>query len=466
MVNVFSAGLSGVLLWAGFAPIENFVAPFIGIALLFRALINKDLRERFLITFLAGLSFFLPLLHWSSVYVGSTPWLVLAIGESVLFSLIGLLRLQRRWESALLFAALFTVVEILRMKFPFGGFGWGRLGFTQVDSLAWLYPFIGITGISLLVSLCGFFVVAHRKTIFVALFLSLSLFGLNNFHMNQKSNESIQITAVQGGVDQLGLDFNDRAVRVLERHIEATQFVPGTELYIWPENAADVDPLKNQRANFLITNLVKGLKKPLLVGAVEQVAQGPVNSSLLFGADGEVQSRYVKQDLAPFGEFMPLRPIAQAISPYAKQVRDFVPGSSWIKHSINGIPFQSLICFEVLDDDQVKIATAGTSFLVAQTNNATFGRSNEAAQQLQITRSRAAESGRDYVVVSTTGFTAHVDSRGKVVARAPQFAAHSLTMKVRLQEPSRQTPAAQLNSWFWVLSLALAMAFSRWRLSR
>ena len=191
MVNIFLAGLSGVLLWAGFAPIENFVAPFIGIALLFRALINKDLRDRFLITFLAGLSFFLPLLHWSSVYVGSTPWLVLAIGESVLFSLIGLLRLQRRWESALLFAALFTVVEILRMKFPFGGFGWGRLGFTQVDSLAWLYPFIGVTGISLLVSLCGFFIVPNRKTIFVALFLSLSLFGLNNFHMNQNPVESI-----------------------------------------------------------------------------------------------------------------------------------------------------------------------------------------------------------------------------------------------------------------------------------
>ncbi|NCZ58105.1 MAG: apolipoprotein N-acyltransferase, partial [Actinobacteria bacterium] len=101
-----------------------------------------------------------------------------------------------------------------------------------------------------------------------------------------------------------------------------------------------------------------------------------------------------------------------------------------------------------------------------QTNNATFGRSNEAAQQLQITRSRAAESGRDYVVVSTTGFTAHVDSRGKVVARAPQFAADSLTMKVRLQEPSKETPAQKLNSWFWVVSLGLAMAFSRWRLSR
>ena len=136
MVNVLLAGLSGILLWIGFAPIENFVAPFVGIALLFLALIDKDLRDRFLISSVAGLSFFLPLLHWSSVYVGSIPWLVLAIGESALFSLIGFFRLQRRWESALLFSALFTLVEIVRMKLPFGGFGWGRLGFTQLDSLS------------------------------------------------------------------------------------------------------------------------------------------------------------------------------------------------------------------------------------------------------------------------------------------------------------------------------------------
>ena len=466
MVNVFLAGLSGILLWAGFAPIENFVAPFVGIALLFRTLIDKDLRDRFLISSVAGLSCFLPLLHWSSVYVGSIPWLVLAIGESALFSLIGFFRLQRRWESALLFSALFTLVEIVRMKLPFGGFGWGRLGFTQLDSLSWLYPLIGVTGISLLVSGSGLFIVTKSKVKIVAFLFLLIFLGFENFQKIDNEPESIQITAVQGGVDQLGLDFNNRAIRVLERHIEATQLVPGTELYVWPENAADVDPLKNQRANVLITNLIKGLQKPLLIGAVEQAKQGPVNTSLMFGADGELKSRYVKQDLAPFGEFMPLRQVAEVISPFAQQVRDFVPGTSWVRHSINGHPFQALICFEVLDDDHVRVATTGTTFLVAQTNNATFGRSNEAAQQLQITRSRAAESGRDFVVVSTTGFTAHLDSRGKVVARAPQFAAESLTMKVRLQEPSNETPAQKLNSGFWMLILALMMGFSRWRLNR
>jgi apolipoprotein N-acyltransferase len=203
-----------------------------------------------------------------------------------------------------------------------------------------------------------------------------------------------------------------------------------------------------------------------LVGAVERTLEGPANSSLLFGADGEVESRYIKQDLAPFGEYMPVRRIAESISPYAKQVNDFVSGDKWVRHSINGNPFQSLICFEILDDDHVKDGTKGTTFVVAQTNNATFGRSSEAAQQLQITRARAAESAREFVVVSTTGFTSHLDAEGKVLAKAPQFTPESLTMKVKLVDPRHETPAQQLSTWIWALILGLLSGSAWWRISR
>jgi apolipoprotein N-acyltransferase len=466
MVNLLLAGLSGILLWAGFAPIENFVAPYLGIALLFRALINKDFRERMFLAFFAGLAFFLPLLHWSSVYVGSIPWLVLALGESVLFAAVGLFRLQRRWESALIFASLFTIVELLRMKLPFGGFGWGRLGFTQVDSLASLYPIIGVTGISLLISFASLATLRHRNSLYSALLFLIILFYFPVPQSFETSNDTLQITAVQGGVDELGLNFNDRAIRVLERHVDATKTVPGTDLYVWPENAADVDPVRNQRANLLITSLVKTLQTPLLLGAVEETSQGPTNSSLLIGADGQITSRYLKQDLAPFGEYMPLRKLAESISPYAKEVNDFVPGDRWIQHSIKNLPFQSLICFEILDDDHVKNGTKRTAFLVAQTNNATFGRSNEAAQQLQITRSRAAETAREFVVVSTTGFTAHLNSQGRIVDIAEQFRPSDLTMTVHLQNPNRETPAQKLPTWSWLLGLALAICFAGWRLNR
>lgn len=466
MVNVLLAVLSGFLFSAGFAPWEIWIAPYLAIALFFRILIEEELPKRILYSVITGVAFFLPLLHWSSVYVGSIPWLVLAIGESLIFAAIGVVRWQRRWESAFLFAALFTSIELLRMKWPFGGFGWGRLGFTQVDSLTWLYPVIGVTGISLLIAFSSFLILSIWRTLLLALPILASTFVLSSIFVSDIPSKTLQVTAVQGGVDQLGLNFNERAIRVLERHIKATPKIPGTDLYVWPENASDVDPLKNEQANLLITDLLNDLQAPLLIGAVERTLEGPSNSSLLFGPDGKVISRYVKQDLAPFGEYIPLRTVAEAISPYAQQVNDFVAGKKWIQHSIYGLPFQSLICFEILDDDHVKTATKGTAFLIAQTNNATFGRSHEAAQQLQITRSRAAESAREFVVVSTTGFTSHLDTRGKITAIAPQFTAENLTVKVKATNPEKETPAQRLTTWIWALILGLSVGFMGWRLSR
>lgn len=466
MVNLLLAVCSGLLLWAGFAPLEFWFAPFIGVALLFHLLCEKNFRQRVFFVLIVGFSFFAPLLHWSSIYVGSSPWLVLVLGESAIFLLIALFSWSKRWESALSFALLFTLIELIRMKFPFGGFGWGRLGFTQIDSLAYLYSFVGVTGISLVVAVSSLLAISIRANLAILLPVFAFSFLFANMDDDRNSFQTFQVTAIQGGVDTLGLDFNNRALRVLERHAQATKIIPGTDVYIWPENAADVDPLKNKRANVLIKKVISEIDAPLLIGAVEESSEGPYNSSLLFGSDAELESRYIKQDLAPYGEYMPMRKLAEAISPYARNVNDFVAGDIWKKHFVEGIPFQSLICFEVLDDDHAKNGAMGTAFLVAQTNNATFGRSSEAAQQLQITRARAAETGRNFAVVSTTGFTAHINSHGKIVQLAEQYSPQALTMKIGLEEATKVTWAQRLSSGIWALILLLGLGISRMKLNR
>jgi len=342
----------------------------------------------------------------------------------------------------------------------------GKSCFTQIDSINFIFPFIGVTGVSLIVALAALICTSARKV--GAALLIAFLFGnaAINFLVKDLRETDLQITAIQGGVDNLGLEFNDRAMRVLDRHIQATVRVPETDLYIWPENASDIDPFKNPIANSKVVELINEIDAPLLIGAVEISDLGPKNSSLLLNNRGSLDSRYVKQDLAPFGEYMPMRRLAEAISPYAEQVNDFLPGNKWIKHLVNGAPFQSLICFEILDDDHAKDGAQGSSFLVAQTNNATFGESSEAAQQLQITRARAAESGREFAVVSTTGFTAHIDNRGKVLGSLPQFLPDQLTMKIDLVEPERATLAQRLESWMWALGLMALFGLLRVRLSR
>ena len=441
---------SGLLLFAAFPPFTLWPAAFLGAGLLFPLLADEKLSGRFLLALLAGGAFFAPLLHWSSIYVGALPWLILALGESLIFSLIALAPIKRSIYGAVIFASSFTLIELLRMKAPFGGFGWGRIGFTQVDSLQMFYPIIGVVGISFIALSLSALVIVRPKFafLFVPIF-ALSFFDINP---NTPSGKSLKIVAVQGSVPQLGLEFNQRALAVLNNHIDATPKQSNADLIIWPENASDVDPITNLKARQGIANLIKEIKKPLLIGAVEQRSYGPVNSSLLYGADGELLSRYVKQDLAPFGEYIPLRSISEIISPLARQVRDFIPGDNWVKHRVNNIEFQSLICFEVLDDDHIQSGAVNAEFFVAQTNNATFGDSYQAAQQLQITRARAAELSRQFAVVSTTGFTTHIDQNGNVLTAAEQFRPVALEMEIETFK-DRATTLRGSFLWTGILSL-------------
>ena len=454
---------SGLLLFAAFPPFTLWPAALLGAALLFFLLADEKLSRRFLLALLAGGAFFAPLLHWSSIYVGSLPWLILALGECLIFSLIALAPIKRSIYGAIVFASSFTLIELLRMKAPFGGFGWGRIGFTQVDSLQMFYPIIGVVGVSFIALSLSALVVVRPKYAFLLIpILALSFFDVN---LNTPSGKTLKIVAVQGSVPQLGLEFNQRALAVLNNHIDATPKQSNADLIIWPENASDVDPITNLKARQGIADLIKEIEKPLLIGAVEQRGSGPLNSSLFYGADGELHSRYVKQDLAPFGEYIPLRSISEIISPLARQVRDFIPGDNWVKHKVNNMEFQSLICFEVLDDDHIQSGAVNAEFFVAQTNNATFGDSYQAAQQLQITRARAAELSRQFAVVSTTGYTAHIDQNGKVLTAAEQFKPVALEMEIEAFKDRATTVRGSLF-WTGILSVLWLLCVFAQRRSR
>ena len=420
-------------------------------------MIDRELRDRFIVSILAGLALFLPLLHWSGSYVGWLPWVSLALLQTALFSALALFTWRRTTASVLLFATYFTVIEIARMKWPFGGFGWGRVGHTQIEYLSGLYSIIGVAGITFVVVLLSalFTYVRIRAVVVLPIPVLLSLFS-----SLPPSTDVINVVAVQGGVDELGLDFNKRALSVLKRHADATTYVPtNADLIVWPENASDIDPLINSVAAQIIETTITKTSAPLLVGAVLRDDQGPKNVSILYDDRSEIKSIYVKQDLAPFGEYMPIRKVAEFIAPEAKRVRDFQAGSEWVDHEVAGRKFQSIICFEILDDDFIREGLTDIQFVVAQTNNATFGRSPQARQQLQIIRARAAEFQRDFAVVSTTGFTAHVNSKGEILKSLEQFKPGSL--KMNLETRQETSLASKLGSWVWVGLFIVALAIRR-----
>lgn len=419
--------LAGIFLWLAFPPVNFWPAAIIGAALLFSSLVDQPLRQRILNVAVAQSLFFFGLLHWTSTYVGSIPWLVLVSTQVTLTLPLAFFSYKRRASSALVFALTWALLEVLREKFPFGGFGWGRIGFSQVDSsLGAFLPLGGVTLVSIIVFTFASLIQLGTRTALRIVSISLLLLigaQLYEFHIDRQiaQSPSFKVSAVQGGVN-LGLDFNRTARQVFLMHSNITgqdvRTLRGSLFVLWPENSVDIDPFVNPDILRELQSRQDSLQSYLIVGAVLN-DHGLRNASLMLG-DGEI-TRYYKRDLAPFGEYIPLRKIAEVISPYARDVTDFTPGKRRVLFRPHGIPIAPLICFEVLDDQFVAQASQHASVLAIQTNNATFGRSAEASQQFLINRVRAYELRKPAVIASTTGVTAIINSKGEEMDRVTQF---------------------------------------------
>ena len=422
------AALAGVLFAFSFEPIGLwFLAP-ISYALLLRVFQKGDHLYRN--AFLFGLISSAITLLWSGKYVGFIPLALLALLHGLFYLPLGLL--GRYTKNILWFVPALLVIEEVRSFFPFGGFAWMRIAFSQADApYASVISIGGALLLSAWVLAISSMIVRFRKKLAFPLLLIIVLpMFLNNSYSSQ---EQISFIGIQGNTPSVGLIFNDRAEAVFNLHLTETKKVElnGADVIIWPENAIDVDPFANARVRNSIESLTSTLKIPLITGAITRQSGQLENVSLMYNESGEVVSYYSKQYLTPFGEYMPLRPIARIISPYVDNVIDFKVGEGVENHVVDGFNLAPVICYELLSNSLVQRATKDSDALVVQTNSATFADTSESAQQLNITRLRALENAREIVSVSTIGISAHIGINGEVLSRTPENVSAQLSGDVR-----------------------------------
>jgi apolipoprotein N-acyltransferase len=304
--------------------------------------------------------------------------------------------------------------------------------------------------------LLSYLAIARKKS--TALILLLCAVIPSLLLPSANAEEKLTFTAVQGGTPSKGLDFNSRAMGVLNMHLsESYRSVSGDEnLIIWPENAIDIDPLENRVVRKKINDLVEATGSPLLAGAV--LSKGPINAAILFKENSEVGSMYFKRYLTPFGEYMPLRAISEALSPFAQLVNDFEPGQALKIHRVKGAKIASIICFEIINDGVVREAAQESELLVVHTNSATFAGTSEGDQQLAITRLRALEHNRHVISISTTGPSAIVNNRGEVLDSLRDGEIGSLSGDAYLYE--ELTISDKLGGFATIATLSIALLWS------
>ena len=485
------AGLAGLLAFPRFG---IWPLAFVSVASFSVAVHGRRARTAAWLGFVYGAAFFGPLLHWTGVYVGPVPWLLLAAAEAAFFAAMGavLSRLQRLPFAPLWIGLTWVLQETIRDRAPFGGFPWGRLAFSQAESpLRWLAAIGGAPLVTFGVALGGGALAqlilsargqAWRATAFgAALLAAVPVLGLVlgvTVHPAADSHgPTTTIAVVQGSVPDRGLGFEDRPRQVLDNHVNETlklaaQIKAGSQprpsLVVWPENSSDLDPYTNADAAAEITRAVRAMGVPILVGAILD-GPGPDhdrNVGILWSPTTGPGATYTKRHPVPFGEYIPLRKLALKISSKVNLVqRDMVAGRGNGLLSGGPFPIGDVICFEVAYDSLVRSSVrAGAQFLVIQTNNATFGHTAETYQQLAMSQLRAVEHARAVAQVSTTGVSAVIGPDGGIRERSGAlFTPDVLVAKIPLR--TTDTLATRLGAipeYVMAGGAVLALGWSLW----
>jgi apolipoprotein N-acyltransferase len=475
------AAVGGGLLATAFPSLGWWPAAPAGIAAISLATRGQRARRGALLGLIAGLAFFLPHLQWSGVYVGTLPWVALTGLEASFVALLGAL-LPLAWRApggrfgtVITTGGLWVGQEALRGRVPFGGFPWGRLAFSQADapSLGWaalggaplVTAAVAVAGTCLAVAVTELASRRSGRWVLrggVALVAGIAAVGAGAAVPTPTgSSSSTQVAAVQGNVPHAGLDFNAQRMAVLSNHVLATARLadrigsgqaPQPDVVIWPENASDIDPLRNPDAADAIQAAVDRVAVPVVVGAVlVQPAHHLSNAAIVWGPTGTVTAgpgvTYVKRHPAPFGEYIPYRSFFRNFSDKVDLVRlDFAAGDRAGVLPVGQVRMGDVICFEVAYDSLVRDTVQhGANLLVVQTNNATFGYTDESVQQLAMSRLRAVENGRAVVHISTVGVSALIAPDGRIVARSGHFTQQVLQARLPLR--TEQTVATRLGEW-------------------
>jgi apolipoprotein N-acyltransferase len=458
-------------------------------------LIGRSAGGALLVGFCSGLAFYLTQVSWTALYLGPVPWVALSVFESLFFAVAALvITLAYRWvprafPSAagrlgllpVAVAGVWTAREWACGNWPYGGFAWGRAALSQSQSpLSHLVAWFGIAGVSfLMVWLVALAIecVRYRRHPLawlrekrtdaaaarpwpraalalgaIALVLAVPLWPAT-------TSGTTRIAAVQGN-GPAGYFDNAQPGDVMNAQIKATIPLIGkkVDMVVWPEGSADIDPTQDYSSAAVMNNLSTQLGAPMIVGTITHRHGKYYNTSLLWKAGKGAVAYYDKKHPVPFGEYVPDRSFWLPFAPSLLGLiqRQYTPGSRPNVFDVNGIKSGISICFDIVDDQlTTDMMNGGAQVILAQTNNADFGRTKENMQQLAIARLRAIETGRSLVNISTVGTSQIIDPDGRTIDQIPAYKPGAMLTDVPLGTTT--TPATLLSRAIEVLVCGLGL---------
>jgi len=450
------------------------VTAFFALVPLFFALRQVgNAKSGFFLGLLTGLCWYVPLLYWIVIVLGTYGYMpfyftlpalfLLALYMSLypaVFSAL-LCRPQRRhMELALLAPILWVALDFLR-SFLFTGFPWQDLGYSQYLNTwfiqaADLGGHYGITFVLLLANVLFFHLAASfrrqtgrnpafgrpRPATVAACLLLFLLFAAYNSWRWVRLDAALQkaprqpVAVIQPNIEQDQKWRPELLLSTVQTLVKLTEEVAPeirNGLAVWPETALPFYPPHNPLTEEFILPLLQRFDLCLLTGSpyrtidLHNGREELFNRALLLEKNGDATQSYDKQHLVPFGEYIPLRALLPFFAPVVETMMDFSSGVNQVPISCGKLKIGVLICFESIFPELARRQVAkGATLLVNMTNDAWFGRSLAPDQHFSMSVLRAVENRRSLARSANTGISGFIDPLGRIVASSSIFEQASL----------------------------------------
>jgi apolipoprotein N-acyltransferase len=320
-------------------------------------------------------------------------------------------------NSPLAYGFFYTLFELLRSHFPFGGFPWLLMGevISQVPLLKYSLYFLSIPLYTFLLWVLVIFLFQKRLFSLALCLLVLFSFSLSAYFVPPKKLNGVKVALVQTAVpqeDKLSREaFDKHTPQILQMVEKALEEKP--DLMVLPESALPFY-FSEEQTDILYHLSLKG---PILVGLIDvRENLKPFNSAYLF-AEGTLKDYYDKVKLMPVGEYIPnplgfLKGIFQAIGGI-----DYIPGQSAKVIRYKDLRIAVPICFEVAHYSYMERLAKDANLIAVLTNDGWFKDSDCTFQHFRFAQWASLRFKTYTLWVNNSGDTAIIDPYGRVLKK-------------------------------------------------
>jgi apolipoprotein N-acyltransferase len=243
---------------------------------------------------------------------------------------------------------------------------------------------------------------------------------------------------------------------------------------LWPENVIDVASFPNSAELTEVAAEAKRLGATFLVGVTED-APGDrfTNAQVVITPDGTYTDRYDKVRRVPFGEYVPLRGLLEALGAPTNLVpRNAIAGTGPAYLELpDGTRVGVVISWEVFFSGRARDGVRhGAQLIVNPTNGSSYTWTVLQSQQVASSRLRAIETGRWLAQAAPTGFSAFVSPEGDVFDRTSVSEQAVIIRDLPLRTGETWYVWLGDEPWFAAVGLVLAVALwcsgARFRIRR